>query len=327
MKFLSCSRCFTTDSPSQQSTSHQPVQEITNPLVVTKRPTPKVVHPRKATTTDSNRKRRFPAIFSALTSWPRKNRRPQQQPQQPQKRNIRKTVRVIEPPPRRRYRPPTRTQRLIRLYEEQARYPDLKHELYHREFLIDPPASFSGDDESLESHQNFKNKLNTLDFRRMNTVALEAEPATSRSESALYRKNSYSEEPAPKFAGRKTLLEDFLKERLQIEQTMIDLLNKQPTALKKSRNEEKKVRFDVGGDKTVELTEDGRVEARETEIKVRVDPDTRVEDFYVERKTTYLKDRTVEDKALVLKIGEPGPVDEIGMRRDLVFRNFGKMSL
>lgn len=70
-----------------------------------------------------------------------------------------------------------------------------------------------------------------------------------------------------------------------------------------------------------------------TEIKLSMDPNTKVEDFYVERKTTYLKGKTVEDKALVLKLA---PKDEIdreleakdGMARtqEIVFRNFGKLT-
>lgn len=246
------------------------------------------------------------------------------------------------------------------MYEERASSPEGKNCLYQEDYVIDPPASFSGDD-SLESHQNFKNKLNTLDFKRMNTVALEApsSPTPSRSDSAIYRKNSYVEResaslPIGKFA-RKTMLEDFLRERLRIEQTMIDLLNgRDPGSLvlKKSRNEDKKVRFkvdgaekklrvDVAGEGKIGLTEDGRLE-RETEIKLSVDPSVKVEDFYVEKRTTFLKDKTVEDKALVLKIAakdelereEEGAIagrnEETTGRprsRELVFRNFGKMAL
>ena len=280
---------------------------------------------------------------------------------------MRKTVRVIEPPPRvprTRHRPPTRTQRLIKHYEERANSPESCRSQFHEEPIIEPPASFSGDD-SIESHQNFKNKLNTLDFKRMNTVALEApaSPTPSRADSAIYRKNSYSEAaesaavPICKFA-RKTLLEDFLKERVRIEQTMIDLLNgRDPGSilLKKSRNEDKRVRFseeahqlkrpkelrvDLAGEGKIQLKDDGRLE-RETEIKLCVDPGTKVEDFYVEKRTTYLKDKTVEDKALVLRIGEEEEqqqrqqlrrrdVEDTTGRarsREMLFRDFGKMSL
>ncbi|XP_058799317.1 uncharacterized protein LOC131668863 [Phymastichus coffea] len=304
MKFFACSRCLDDEAAQKPSKScrRQPLQEINNPLVMTKRPSPTVLQPSPPT---SRKKKEYPSFMAALAALSRRPRKRSSSSTLPLK-NARS--RVIEPPVRQmvRQRPASRTQRLIKLYEDRA-----EGNYRNAEFLIEPPASFSGDD-STESHQNFKNKLNTLDFKKMNTVGVEADPPS------IYRKNSYEEaQPVPicKFA-RKTLLEDFLKERVRIEQTMIDLLNgRDPGSLvlKKSRNDDKRVRFkearvDVSSEAKVNLTEDGRLE-QGTEIKLQVDPCAEVEDFYVERKTTYMKDKKIEDKALVLKIAAKDQVD------------------
>jgi hypothetical protein len=135
------------------------------------------------------------------------------------------------------------------------------------------------------------------------------------------------------------MLEDFLKERRRIERTMIDLLSGKESELtgpRRSRAEERKVRFKIEG-AHCELVKDrgpkdkGRAQ-QETEIELLVDPTTKVEDFYVERRTTYLKDKTVEDKALVLKI-RPAHAkckDISGMAttpREMVFSNFQNLTL
>ena len=306
MKFLTCSRCLEDD---QQLTTNHQIQEISNPLVITKRPKYQTY---QSSSSSPKQKSSFPFILSNFIAWPRRKKKSQ---------SVRiGSIRVIEPPPppRRRYRhrPTSRTQRLIKMYEDRASSPEPCIHQY-QEYVIEPPASFSGDD-SLESHQNFRNKLNTLDFKRMNTVALEASPGTpSKSETSIYRNNSYTEEPSStaKFA-RKTMLEDFLKERPKIEQTMIDLFN-----TKRARSEERKVRFNVDAD-------DCTRGDQETEIKLEVDPETKVEDFFVEKRTTYLKHKKVEDKSLVLKIApRDGREDDEDAGREMVFKNFGKMTI
>ncbi|KAL7305692.1 hypothetical protein TKK_0001949 [Trichogramma kaykai] len=322
MKFLrNCSQCLDDE---EQATNCR-TYPSDDPLVMTKRPRQqqhRVVHPKPQ---KSN-------FLSNFNLWPRRK-----SSQKAQTVKIR-AIRVIEPPPpRRRLKhrpPPSRTQRLINMYEERAHSPDPSGCIQrYQEYLLDPPASFSGED-SLESHQNFRNKLNTLDFQRMNTVALEAEPSCSgKSDPAIYHKNSYNEESSTAKFARKTMLEDFLKERPKIEQTMIDLFNGKSS---RTKSEERKVRFqvDAGAASAASTTESeqhkGKTE-RETEIKLQVDPTTKVRDFYVEKRTTYLKHKTVEDKALVLKIAPRSPCDDDDddddAGREMVFKNFGKMSL
>ncbi|CAB0040739.1 unnamed protein product [Trichogramma brassicae] len=301
MKFLrNCSQCL----DDEEQTTNCRTYPSDDPLVMTKRPRQqqhRVVYPKPQ---KSN-------FLSNFNLWPRRK-----SSQKAQTVKIR-AIRVIEPPPpRRRLKhrpPPSRTQRLINMYEERAHSPDPSGCIQrYQEYLLDPPASFSGDD-SLESHQNFRNKLNTLDFQRMNTVALEAEPSSSgKSDPAMYHKNSYNEESSTAKFARKTMLEDFLKERPKIEQTMIDLFNGKSS---RTMSEERKVRFqvDAGAASAASTAESeqhkGKTE-RETEIKLQVDPTTKVRDFYVEKRTTYLKHKTVEDKALVLKIAPRSPCDD-----------------
>lgn len=326
MKFLECSRCLGPEGRGARQ------EEVADPLVMTKRP--RVQPGRRAS---PPKPRRLPEVIrGALASWRSRRRshapaaggasdakKKQQQHQQQQ-----------PPPPRRMPRTSSRTQRLIRLYEDRASPPPPscatpgRHE--QLSLILEPPPSF---DDSLESHQNFRNKLNTLDFRRMNTVALEGEPSTSASSRSR----------------RSLLLEDFLKERMRIEQAMVELLNGTDRGSLLLRTPERKVRFEEAPPKVsvVELQEQpapepgGKVaplvkELREketTEIKLTMDPNTKVEDFYVERKTTYLKGKTVEDKALVLKLAPKDRIDreleaKDGMARtqEYVFRNFGKLS-
>lgn len=332
MKFLTCSRCFAGTAADPRRRQAQPKnEEITNPLVITKRP--KVRHASKPQ--QPQKSKRFPEVLrGALASWRRRRGGGGGSHAPATSKNARRSDQKKPPPPPQRRRMPrstaaSRTQRLIRLYEDRASTPGQQDQL----LILDPPPNF---DDSLESHQNFRNKLNTLDFRRMNTVALEEQqPSTSTARSR-----------------KSLLLEDFIKERMRIEQAMIDLLNGTDRGSILLKTNDRRVRFDDSPPpppppkaNIVELQEQAGETKKEahqeypkksietTEIKLSMDPNIKVEDFYVERKTTYLKGKTVEDKSLVLKLAPKDDIDreleaKDGMARtqEIVFRNFGKLT-
>lgn len=118
---------------------------------------------------------------------------------------------------------------------------ELEREYYEHlealKFLIDPPPCFR----NTETRQNFENKLNSLDFRRMNTVAIPAGPEANgyqdlgspnqfrspicENDSSHDRERSYAD-----------TLDRIVEEHLKIERTMIDLFVRAP--ILKSRHGE-----------------------------------------------------------------------------------------
>lgn len=118
---------------------------------------------------------------------------------------------------------------------------ELEREYYEQlealKFLIDPPPCFR----NTETRQNFENKLNSLDFRRMNTVAIPEEPvangnALNGKTNWIRGKNSGSCEVDRGSSCAKTL-DRIMQERLRIERTMIDLFVRAPI-LKSSHGEQ-----------------------------------------------------------------------------------------
>lgn len=112
---------------------------------------------------------------------------------------------------------------------------ELEREYYEHlealKFLIDPPPCFR----NTETRQNFENKLNSLDFRRMNTVAIPEGPWTDgsqmlrsspdgfRSNQSPTRENDVSYEKS--YADT---LDRIVEEHLKMERTMLDLFVRAP---------------------------------------------------------------------------------------------------
>lgn len=119
---------------------------------------------------------------------------------------------------------------------------ELEREYYEHlealKFLIDPPPCFR----NTETRQNFENKLNSLDFRRMNTVAIPAGPVTNGHQdpaspngfrSAIRENDDSSRDRGRSYADT---LDRIVEEHLKIERTMIDLFVRAP--ILKSRHGE-----------------------------------------------------------------------------------------
>lgn len=125
---------------------------------------------------------------------------------------------------------------------------ELEREYYEHlealKFLIDPPPCFR----NTETRQNFENKLNSLDLRRMNTVAIPEGPVANRAARAARALNGFrtSWRPIRGNGGSCVLdrerscaktLDRIVQERLRFERTMIDLFVRAPI-LKSSHGEQ-----------------------------------------------------------------------------------------
>lgn len=146
---------------------------------------------------------------------------------------------------------------------------ELEREYYEHlealKFLIEPPASFRSD----ETRQNFENKLNTLDFRRMNTVAI-PETVDEFYDSKIYGKMKNPDSGILKVNGkRKSGFRFSNDESLDIERTMIDLFVRAPILKSKKMEavrgilfndvkECKSVRFEDENEDKDELDEEGK---------------------------------------------------------------------
>lgn len=144
---------------------------------------------------------------------------------------------------------------------------ELEREYYEHleafKFLIEPPACFRND----EARQNFENKLNTLDFRRMNTVAIPDTPTPEFYEagSAICTWNGArtmgSDPPTVCQEYRTFRFGRFcvgkMDECLDIERTVIDLFARAPI-LKRSKVEAvRNILFDVAKEgKTVRFKDE-----------------------------------------------------------------------
>lgn len=124
---------------------------------------------------------------------------------------------------------------------------ELEREYYEHlealKFLIDPPPCFR----NTETRQNFENKLNSLDFRRMNTVAIPEGPGANRFQKlksspdgfqspswSLTCENGVSHEVCERSYA--DTLDRIVEEHLKIERTMLDLFVRAP--ILKSRHGE-----------------------------------------------------------------------------------------
>lgn len=341
MKFLECTQCFVGSDGERSRHTTVVIPEATDPLVITKRPAAitKLQHKNRATYI-SDDKKKLPILLKNLTTtWTTTNEDISALKRYP--KTVKKVVRVIEPPRRLvpiSRRPTSRTQRLIRMYENRAVRtptptpppapppPPPPTPPTSLEYLIQPPLEF-------EYHENFKNQLDDSDFERMNTVAL-GEPLEDTPE---FCATEIVEMPISKFA-KKVVIEDRLKEKTKIETSKVDLTHTADNQLLPIVDCDqllaKEMRVDVSNCQFLGepvMNEDGSVK-QETAITLRVEPGTKIEEFYVEKTTTYLKDKKVEDKSLVLTIGKKGRDDgadnKIGMRLGKnVLGDFKRLSL
>lgn len=127
---------------------------------------------------------------------------------------------------------------------------ELEREYYEHlealKFLIEPPACFRND----ESRQNFENKLNTLDFKRMNTVAIPEIPIGEFYESTVSVRPWNSEKMKnPDTETRKSAFGRFcaekIEESLSIERSVIDLFVRAPILKNRKVEAVRSILFDA----------------------------------------------------------------------------------
>ncbi|XP_018378248.1 PREDICTED: uncharacterized protein LOC108770950 [Trachymyrmex cornetzi] len=267
MKLFDCIRCLKTLN--QRQSSRQRNCETTDPLVMTKRPPTRRQRyqphhrrfegPQKVASSRSNA-RFLTTIRSFSASWKRRGlartKSKHEIRTKPRKLTndeikskgvgIPKTVNGIHL--KRKRKIPAKsvemsngndTGRWEEVNVAGRRAGELEREYYEHlealKFLIDPPPCFR----NTETRQNFENKLNSLDFRRMNTVAIPAGSDTngyqhlegpngfqsSIRENNLLDRRSYAD-----------TLDRIVEEHLKIERTMMDLFVRAP--ILKSRHGE-----------------------------------------------------------------------------------------
>lgn len=129
-------------------------------------------------------------------------------------------------------------------------------------FLIEPPACFRTD----ETRQNFENKLNTLDFRRMNTVAIptgEFSQPSAILRSWGYRRmnNSVPHSNAGTLGIKKSNFKKFYSgaiddTRSNIERSMIHLFDRAPILKKKNVEAVRGILFATNESKTVRFKDE-----------------------------------------------------------------------
>ncbi|XP_029158485.1 uncharacterized protein LOC114930816 [Nylanderia fulva] len=246
MKFFDCAQCLMTFNRRRW----RGCNETTDPLVMTKRPSARHHRHHLESSSSASNTRRIQfltAMRSFGASWKRRNKRPKKL-----LRNDESSRRVVGIPRtlngvhlrKRKIPANVDTSRVNDTGRKGAnraagrRAGELEREYYEHlealKFLIDPPPCFR----NTETRQNFENKLNSLDFRRMNTVAIPEGPWTSgspmlrssldgfRSNQSLTRENdvvSYISERSYADA-----LDRIVKEHVKIERTMLDLFVRAP---------------------------------------------------------------------------------------------------
>ena len=245
MKFLACSRCFS--SVDEASTSRQ--AEALDPLVITKRPVPKLLHEHHSPKTSFAPGSRFPTVLRVLSAPWRRRKKVRPKVRLETRHKTKKRDLVKERDIKFEDKKSKKTNEFSRNYQVKKRkfdqfeednfrnYHARRQEELEREynehlealkFLIDPPDCFKNP----ETRQNFENKLNTLDFRRMNTVAIAPDfNSNGREKFDYYSSKEDLQSQRGKFSAN---LDEFVQEHLIIEQTMINLLNREPI-LKKDK--------------------------------------------------------------------------------------------
>ncbi|KYN03934.1 hypothetical protein ALC62_05235 [Cyphomyrmex costatus] len=264
MKLFDCIQCLKTLN--QRHSSRQRHCETTDPLVMTKRPPtrrqryqPHHRHfegPRKVTSSRSNA-RFLTAIRSFSASWKRrglartirrKSRKLTNDEIKSKSVGIPKTANGVHQ--KRKRKIPAKSVETSKgndngRWEEVnvggRRAGELEREYYEHlealKFLIDPPPCFR----NTETRQNFENKLNSLDFRRMNTVAIPAGPETNgyqalESPSGFQSLKIHENDDWYDRRSYADTLDRIVEEHLKIERTMMDLFVRAP--ILKSRHGE-----------------------------------------------------------------------------------------
>lgn len=248
MKLLDCARCLTALNQ-RRSSRRRDDCETTDPLVMTKRPPTRHHHhhhhhrrsesaPRIASSSRFSNGRFLSAMRNFGASWKRRriNAGARSKLETRSKKSlvgsdegglkrvgIRGTLNGVH----------LRKRKIPARIEEVGiagrRAPgELEREYYEHlealKFLIDPPPCFR----NTETRQNFENKLNSLDFRRMNTVAIPAGPENGPDDDyysadwCAIRENGGSRRYA------QATLDRIVAEHLRIERTMIDLFARAP---------------------------------------------------------------------------------------------------
>ncbi|XP_072761624.1 uncharacterized protein [Anoplolepis gracilipes] len=293
MKFFDCARCLTTLHQRRSSRRWRDCNETTDPLVMTKRPPARRQrqHRRRSESAQKMASSRSNARFltamrSFSTSWKRRAARMNNVKSRVETRPTKLFVRNNEAESRRVRIPRTlyRVQlrkRKIPASVEMSRVNDtdgvarrlpgrrtgeLEREYYEHlealKFLIDPPPCFR----NTETRQNFENKLNSLDFRRMNTVAipegpgpngfqkLKSSPNGLRSPSwNLTCENGVSYDVDERSYA--DTLDRIVQEHLEIERTMLDLFVRAPI-LKSRHADGEQVSFAARENKTVRFKDE-----------------------------------------------------------------------
>ncbi|XP_032665080.1 uncharacterized protein LOC116841366 [Odontomachus brunneus] len=263
MKLFDCTQCLMTLHRRRKSQRRRSY-ETTDPLVMTKRPSSRRQRPRRGESASSRRaagssrsKTRLLSVvrrFSA--SWRRGRviarmtvaRSKLEARPRPKKKLLAKTDRPRRVGISRTFNRAYLRKEIVSVetpggndtgQEDDAggrRAGQLEREYYEHlealKFLIDPPPCFR----NTETRQNFENKLNSLDLRRMNTVAIPEGPVANGRHRDAKRLNGFRWSPIRENGGlcgdrerscAKTL-DRIVEERLRIERTMLDLFVKAP---------------------------------------------------------------------------------------------------
>jgi len=265
MKLFDCIKCLTTLN--QRRSSRRRSCETTNPLVITKRPpTRRYPHHRRSELAQKSTSSRFNVQFLTTirrfgASWKRRRIRSKHDTHTKSRKllagddevrsksvGIPRTINGVHLKRKRKIPEKSAetskgndTERREEVIVAGRRAGQLEREYYEHletlKFLIDPPPCFR----NTETRQNFENKLNSLDFRQMNTVAIPAGPETNGYQDvgnpngfrSPIRENKSSYDRGRLYADT---LDRIVEEHLKIERTMIDLFVRAP--ILKSRHGE-----------------------------------------------------------------------------------------
>ncbi|XP_070158313.1 uncharacterized protein [Polyergus mexicanus] len=306
MKFFDCAQCLTILNE-RCSSRWRGCNETTDPLVMTKRPsTRRQRHHRRRS--DSTRKiassrldaRFLTAMRSFGTWWKRRRTRRmsgakdklETRPKKLLVRNDKVASRCVGIP-RTFFNGDHLRKRKIPASVETLRVNDtgqkgvdgtagrrdgeLEREYYEHlealKFLIDPPPCFR----NTETRQNFENKLNSLDFRRINTVAIPEGPGANRFQKLKSSPDGFLQSPSWSLTCENGVSRDvrersyadtldrIVEEHLKIERTMLDLFAVRAPILKSRHGEQvsvaarenKTVRFKDEAKRSVTSVEHG----------------------------------------------------------------------
>lgn len=299
MKFFNCSQCLGTNEDPIPSGSI----EITNPLVITKRPIRLVSEDSKRRISFVTSRTRLPPILRSLSaSWKRRKRSHGRTRLESRKSKKRNSIRECKSKEDRGREALSKVvddvsttkeilERLDRLEESnrssrriEDRDEELEREYYeHFKFLIDPPPCFR----NVEANQNLKNKFNSLELKRINTVAI---PETTDNTAALAESIGISRtlnfKDTNELGRRRTETNRFfrvetlgliLRESFEVTETttMEDLLDRNSSILKSQDDGAKRKRSFKRENKTVRFKDEeetlSKVDNFENGVKERLD--------------------------------------------------------